>query len=202
MSNWPEKRASAAICYLDADVRRRGNLRIVNDAMVTGLLFDGHRANGVTATIGGETKEFHGRDIIVALGGIHSPAFLMRAGLGPAAALRELGIEVRADLPGVGENLSNHAIIFIGLLQKPGARQSAENPAASDDGVPLFLGPARRAAGRHVYQCAVQNVVEPARAPGRQSRTVAAQADGARPDVADRGRSGGLSARRVQFHRP
>ena len=50
----------------------------------------------------------------------------MRAGIGPAAALRELGIEVRADLPGVGENLSNHAIIFIGLLQKPGTRQAAK----------------------------------------------------------------------------
>jgi 5-(hydroxymethyl)furfural/furfural oxidase len=124
MSNWPEKRASAAICYLDADVRRRGNLSILHDAMVNGLLFGGRRATGVTVTIGGETKQFLGREIIIALGGIHSPAFLMRAGLGPAAALRQLGIEVRADLPGVGENLSNHAIIFIGLLQKPGARQS------------------------------------------------------------------------------
>src|SRR6202040_260075 len=51
-------------------------------------------------------------------------AFLMRAGLGPAVALRDIGIAVRADLPGVGENLSNHAIVFIGLLQKPGQRQS------------------------------------------------------------------------------
>jgi 5-(hydroxymethyl)furfural/furfural oxidase len=125
MSNWPDKRASAAICYLDADVRRRANLRILNDATVTGLVFDGRRATGVTVTIGGERKEFRGGEIIVALGGIHSPAFLMRAGLGPAPALRDLGVAVRADLPGVGENLSNHAIVFIGLLQKPGARQSA-----------------------------------------------------------------------------
>ncbi len=124
MSNWPEKRASAAICYLTADVRRRGNLRIATNALATGLLFDGQRATGVMATIGGETKEFYSPDIIIALGGIHSPAFLMRAGLGPAAALRDLGIAVRSDLPGVGGNLSNHAIIFIGLLQKPGARQS------------------------------------------------------------------------------
>jgi 5-(hydroxymethyl)furfural/furfural oxidase len=126
MSNWPERRASAAICYLDASVRRRGNLTIMTEAVVTGLLFDGRHATGVTATVGGEKKEFHGREIIVALGAIHSPAFLMRAGLGPAAALRQLGIDVRSDLPGVGENLSNHAIVFIGLLQKPGARQSAK----------------------------------------------------------------------------
>jgi 5-(hydroxymethyl)furfural/furfural oxidase len=124
MSNWPQKRASAAICYLDATVRSRGNLTILAGATVTGLKFEGRRASGVTAIIGGERKEFLAREVIVSLGGIYSPAFLMRSGLGPAAALRELGIDVRADLPGVGENLSNHAIMFIGLLQKPGKRQS------------------------------------------------------------------------------
>jgi 5-(hydroxymethyl)furfural/furfural oxidase len=124
MSNWPQKRASAAICYLGADVRRRGNLTILTGALATGLVFDGGRATGVMVTVGGEHRQFTGREIIVSLGGIHSPAFLMRAGLGPAAALRDLGLDVRADLRGVGENLSNHAIIFIGLLQRRGARQS------------------------------------------------------------------------------
>jgi len=123
MSNWPLRRASAAICYLDADARRRDNLSIICNAFVTGLLFDGRRAVGVRARIGSEHKDFFACEIIVALGGIHSPAFLMRAGIGPAAALRDLGIEPRADLPAVGDNLSNHAIVFIGLLQKPGARQ-------------------------------------------------------------------------------
>src|SRR5580658_4345779 len=124
MSNSPLKRASAAICYLTADVRRRPNLRVLAGALATGLVFDGRRATGVTVKTGGEEKTFHGRHIIVALGGIHSPAFLMRAGIGGAAALRDLGIAVRADLPGVGENLSNHAIVFVGLLQKSGQRQS------------------------------------------------------------------------------
>jgi 5-(hydroxymethyl)furfural/furfural oxidase len=126
MSNWPQKRGSAAICYLTAEVRRRTNLTVATGATVTGLKFDGRRASGVTVALGGEQREFDGREIIVALGGIHSPAFLMRAGIGPAVALRQVGIEVRADLPGVGENLSNHAILFIGLLQKPGTRQSAK----------------------------------------------------------------------------
>ena len=124
MSNWPDKRGSAAICYLDAAVRARPNLTIASGALATGLVFEGRRATGVTVRSGGETRQFNGHDIIVALGGIHSPAFLMRAGLGPAAALRECGIDVRADLPGVGDNLSNHAILFIGLLQKSGTRQS------------------------------------------------------------------------------
>ncbi|HEX4411693.1 MAG TPA: GMC oxidoreductase [Xanthobacteraceae bacterium] len=125
MSNWPEKRGSAAICYLDAAVRRRPNLTIMSETTVTGLLFDGRRATGVEVLVNGERKHFHGGEIIVALGGIHSPAFLMRAGIGPAAALGALGIEVRSDRAGVGENLSNHAILFLGLLQKRGMRQAA-----------------------------------------------------------------------------
>jgi 5-(hydroxymethyl)furfural/furfural oxidase len=125
MSNTWEERRSASICYLTADVRRRPNLTIITRATVTGLVFDGRRASGVTATVNGARQEFSGREIIISLGGIHSPAFLMRSGIGPAAALRALGIEVRADKPGVGENLSNHAILFIGLLQKRGLRQAA-----------------------------------------------------------------------------
>jgi 5-(hydroxymethyl)furfural/furfural oxidase len=124
MSNWPQKRGSASICYLTAEVRRRPNLSVLTGATVTGLLCQGRRAVGVSVHVDGADKEFRGGTIIVALGGVHSPAFLMRSGIGPASALRQLGIAVRADLPGVGENLSNHAILFIGLLQKPWARQS------------------------------------------------------------------------------
>ena len=125
MSNWPDKRASAAICYLDPSVRARGNLTIVNGATVTALLFDGRRVTGVTARVDGEARQFNAREIILSTGGVHSPAFLMRSGIGPAGHLREHGIEVRADLPGVGENLSNHAIVFVGLLQNRNARQAA-----------------------------------------------------------------------------
>jgi 5-(hydroxymethyl)furfural/furfural oxidase len=125
MSNWPDKRASAAICYLDPSVRARGNLTIVNGATVTALLFEGRRVTGVTARVDGEARQFNAREIILSTGGVHSPAFLMRSGIGPAGHLREHGIEVRADLPGVGENLSNHAIVFVGLLQNRNARQVA-----------------------------------------------------------------------------
>jgi 5-(hydroxymethyl)furfural/furfural oxidase len=124
ISNWPDKRASAAICYLTADVRARNNLTVVSGATVTDIAFDGRRATGVSATIGGETKAFTGREIIVSLGGIHSPAMLMRCGIGPSAHLREQGIAVRADMPGVGANLSNHSLLFIGFHMKPEARQS------------------------------------------------------------------------------
>jgi 5-(hydroxymethyl)furfural/furfural oxidase len=124
ISNWPEKRASAAICYLDASVRARPNLTVISGATATGLTFDGRKATGVTAEIGGEVRQFTGKEIIVSLGGIHSSAFLMRNGIGPAAHLREHDIAVRGDLPGVGANLSNHSLLFIGFHLKPGARQA------------------------------------------------------------------------------
>jgi 5-(hydroxymethyl)furfural/furfural oxidase len=124
MSNWPDKRASAAICYLDASVRARENLTVIGSANATGFSFEGRRITGVTARIGSEHKQFGAREVILAAGGIHSPAFLLRSGIGPARELRELGIEVRADLPGVGSNLSNHAILFVGLFQRAGARQA------------------------------------------------------------------------------
>ena len=123
MSNWPNKRGSAAICYLDAAVRGRKNLTIVNGATATGFVFDGKRVTGVNARVNGQERTFSAREIICSLGGIHSPAFLMRQGIGPARHLRDNGIEVRADMPGVGQNLSNHAIVFVGLLQNRGARQ-------------------------------------------------------------------------------
>jgi 5-(hydroxymethyl)furfural/furfural oxidase len=125
MSNWPDKRASAAICYLDAAVRARKNLTIVSGATANRLLFDGRRVTGIAATAGGEEREFRGREIILSAGAIQSPTLLMRAGIGPADHLRENGIAVRADLPGVGQNLSNHALLFLAIHLKRAGRQAA-----------------------------------------------------------------------------
>ena len=93
MSNWPDKRASAQTCYLDANVRGRKNLTVLAEATSYCLVFEGRRATGVTVATGGETQNFFGGEILFALGGIHSPAFLMCAGIGPASGLRALGIE-------------------------------------------------------------------------------------------------------------
>jgi 5-(hydroxymethyl)furfural/furfural oxidase len=125
MSNTPQSRASAAICYLDAATRRRENLTILPHAAATKIVFDGGRAAGVKATVAGAEREFRGREIILCGGAIQSPALLMRSGIGPAAQLRALGIDVRADLPGVGQNLQNHPVLFIGAHLRPHARQAA-----------------------------------------------------------------------------
>jgi 5-(hydroxymethyl)furfural/furfural oxidase len=127
MSNTPQSRASAAICYLDAATRRRANLTIVPQAMAFEIVFEGRRAVGVKATVAGETREYRAREIILCGGGIQSPTLLLRSGIGPAPQLRALGIAVRADLPGVGQNLQNHPVLFVGAHLRPNARQ-AETP--------------------------------------------------------------------------
>jgi 5-(hydroxymethyl)furfural/furfural oxidase len=99
MSNSPQRRASSALCYLDADVRARQNLTILQQATASEIVFDGRRAVGVKATVAGEAREFVGARIILAAGGIQSPALLLRSGIGPGGTLRPLGIEMRADLP-------------------------------------------------------------------------------------------------------
>ena len=124
MTNWPNMRASAAICYLDAATRARANLTIINGATATGFVFDGRRITGVNVMIKGEPKTLSAREVICSLGGIHSPHFLMRQGIGPADHLKANGVDVRAHMPGVGQNLSNHAIVFVGLHQNKGARQA------------------------------------------------------------------------------
>jgi 5-(hydroxymethyl)furfural/furfural oxidase len=124
MSNWPDRRASSAICYLDASVRQRANLAIISQAVVTRIEFEGRRAVGVTVRIGDAEKKLRAREVILSAGSIHSPTLLMRSGIGPADHLREHGVTVTADLPGVGANLSNHAILFIALHLPRHARQA------------------------------------------------------------------------------
>jgi len=122
ISNLYERRVSAAIGYLDPGTRLRNNLTISTNTQVTGLLFDGHRCTGVQAMVGGRSQEFRGREVILSSGAIHSPAHLLRAGIGPAGHLRERGIEVRANVAGVGQRLQDHPAVAVAAFLKPHAR--------------------------------------------------------------------------------
>ena len=84
MSNSTTRRASAAMCYLDAGTRQRANLTVPTSANVSHLLFDGRRVTGVRAVVDGEKRDFPAREVILCGGGIFSPALLMRSGIGPA----------------------------------------------------------------------------------------------------------------------
>ncbi len=124
MSNLYDRRVSAAIGYLGSTVRQRDNLSISTDTQVSGLLFDDTTCVGIRAMVGGRETEFRSREVILCCGAVHSPAVLLRAGIGPIGALRDLGIEVRAHLPGVGQRLMDHPSISVASFLKPHARSN------------------------------------------------------------------------------
>jgi choline dehydrogenase len=98
------ERINAAFTYL-AQARGRDNLTIIPDTHIDRILFEDQRAIGVRAADG---RLFRGREVIISGGAYCSPAILLRSGIGPAADLKELGIPVVADRPGVGAHLLDH----------------------------------------------------------------------------------------------
>jgi 5-(hydroxymethyl)furfural/furfural oxidase len=123
VSNQYDRRVSTAVGYLDSATRRRPNLRILADTVVTGLEMEGRKVTGVRASLpGGAEKRFEAGEVILSAGAAHSPALLMRAGIGPADHLTSLGVAVTADLPGVGGNLLEHPSISVAIHLKPEAR--------------------------------------------------------------------------------
>ena len=126
MNNRPDSRVSSAMGYLGADVRRRPNLTIISEATAERLILEGRRVVGVSANIKGNSKLFFGGEILVCAGAVHSPALLMRSGIGPKAALHRAGVTPVTDRPGVGQNLFNHAIVHI-AVHLPARSQQAKS---------------------------------------------------------------------------
>lgn len=113
--------------YLEP-ARSRQNLTIRGDALVDCILFDGRRATGVRLRSGdGSVEDIAAREVVLSAGAIHSPAILMRSGIGPAADLAALGIPVLADLP-VGRGFMDHPILRASLALTPEA--AAQHPDA------------------------------------------------------------------------
>ncbi|MGC4012584.1 MAG: choline dehydrogenase [Pseudomonas sp.] len=109
------RRASTARGYLD-QARERPNLTIVTHALTDRILFSGKRAIGATYLHGDDnalTEVRARREVLVCSGAIASPQLLQRSGVGPSALLRDLGIEVVHDLPGVGQNLQDHLEMYL-----------------------------------------------------------------------------------------
>jgi choline dehydrogenase-like flavoprotein len=102
-------RVSAAAAYL-RPARGRPNLEIRVDAPVTRILLRGNRATGVELR-GGEKVE--AGEVLLCAGTLESPHLLMLSGIGAGTDLAAAGIEARIDLPGVGQNLRDHAIVSV-----------------------------------------------------------------------------------------
>jgi 5-(hydroxymethyl)furfural/furfural oxidase len=121
-TNENDQRVSASMAYLPAKVRARPNLTIVTEAMATRVIFDGTRAVGLVYEAHGHKVEVTAGEVLLALGALHSPAMLMRAGIGPAAVLAKHNIAPLAIREGVGRNLRDHPGTHLCALVKPHAR--------------------------------------------------------------------------------
>jgi len=124
MNYYAGRRVSTNDGYLEA-ARSRANLTILGDTLVDRVVFDGRCATGVRIRTASGEAEYHGRGVILCAGAFHSPAILMRSGVGPAPVLRSLGIAVVRDIPGVGQNLGDHPRIVVGLTLKPTAQAAS-----------------------------------------------------------------------------
>lgn len=153
-----DQRVSSARAYLTPQVRARSNLTLWTDTPARQLILSGNRVTGVQVLRDGKRLEVSGNEVILTAGALQSPAFLLRAGIGPADQLRDLGIAVVADRSGVGRNLWDHSSIGLtATLHDPLA--PSDEPAAAHllaarvssgvaPGVPadLYLGIAPNAA--------------------------------------------------------
>lgn len=131
-------RCSAAVAYLDP-AKARPNLTIRTHAQVNRITFERGRANGVVCAIRGQGFHFEAaREVILSGGAINSPQLLMLSGIGPADALRRLGIDVLHDAPGVGANLQDH--LDVTTLQHCTQPISYDRVSELKTGLQYFLG--------------------------------------------------------------
>jgi choline dehydrogenase len=116
-------RASAAYAYLS---QRPAKLTVRTGALATGVVIEGGRAAGVSYLWEGSERTARAEgEVILAAGAINTPQLLMLSGIGPADDLRDAGVFVIVDNPGVGSNLIDHPAVPL-LWDTPGARSIAE----------------------------------------------------------------------------
>ncbi|MFB6552761.1 GMC family oxidoreductase [Streptomyces sp. NPDC056405] len=114
------RRISVNDAYLEP-ARDLDGLSIRGDALVDTVVFEGERAVGVRVVADGAVVTEYADEVILSAGVIHSPAILLRSGIGPAAQLRALGIDVRQDLP-VGLGMQDHPMALLSTPLRPEAR--------------------------------------------------------------------------------
>ena len=112
MNNPEGVRMSTALTFLSA-VRHRLNLTVRANVVVRRILFEGKKAVGVEVESGDEVYRVEADQIVLSAGAMASPQLLMLSGVGPAEHLREMGVEVIHELPGVGQNLRDHPIVAV-----------------------------------------------------------------------------------------
>lgn len=122
VSNAEGHRVSSAMAYLDEEVRQRPNLTILSNSQVRRIEIEDGAAVGVLIESDREFQSIAGDEVIVSCGALHSPALLMRSGIGPKFEIENAGIESRLHLAGVGKNLQDHPLIAIGSYLRQDGR--------------------------------------------------------------------------------
>ena len=126
VANQNGNRTSTATAYLTKEARARPNLDVLGEARAERLLFSGTRVTGVRINRRGVRSDIQAGEVIVSSGALHSPALLLRSGIGPAAELAERGIDVVVDRPGVGKHLMEHPGVNFGCYMKGSSRLPAD----------------------------------------------------------------------------
>jgi len=120
MNKRGDLRLSAALAYLTPEVRRRQNLTIRANADLRRVLVTDGAATGVEMRTEGVIESITAREVVLSCGAVHSPAALVRSGIGPRDVLDRLGVGVVKALAGVGRNLMDHPAIGPTLYPKDG----------------------------------------------------------------------------------
>ncbi|MEK9685564.1 MAG: GMC oxidoreductase, partial [Rhodospirillaceae bacterium] len=116
------RRTSTATAYLTREARARKNLTVLGQTRAKKLLLNGKKVIGVEVLGRTGSQEIMSNEVIVSSGALHSPALLLRSGIGPATDLKEYGIPVLVDRPGVGKNLMEHPGVNFGCYMKSNSR--------------------------------------------------------------------------------
>ena len=107
------RRMSAAQAFL-RPAMARSNLRVITDAMASRIIFEGRRAVGVSAVVGGQSCDYRtDGEVILSAGALLTPRILQLSGVGPAGHLHGLGIEVVHHSPGVGAHMLEHRLLMM-----------------------------------------------------------------------------------------
>lgn len=147
------QRCSAARAYLPKPVRKRSNLTCFTQAQVTRILCENNRAIGIEYLKAGKLHQcYANREVILSGGAINSPHLLMLSGIGPADELSKHNIEVKMDLPGVGQNLQDHLEYYMQYqCKKPITLYTVANPLKKISvGLQWFLTGKGLAASSHL----------------------------------------------------
>ena len=118
-------RVSTAIAYLSQN-RHRLNLTVRGQVYVRRILFEDGKVAGVEAESGGEIFTVEADKVVLSSGALRSPQLLMLSGIGPEEHLKEMGIPVVRDLPGVGQSLFNHLSVHINFMVRDGVELPAD----------------------------------------------------------------------------